>query len=147
MVFGRRAEVPEMALTAKVMRNNRVHARRASRPAWLKAIKHVIYVVKENRTYDQVLGDLPQGNGNPRYCIFGREVTPNLHALAERFVLMDNFYDCGEVSGDGWAWSWFDAGNPTKTTSTDYKKDCLPCHVPAQATDWVYTSGYPTLKK
>ena len=49
--------------------------------------------------------------------------------------------------GNGWAWSWFDAGNPTKTTSTDYKKDCLPCHVPAQATDWVYTSGYPTLKK
>jgi Cytochrome P460 len=49
--------------------------------------------------------------------------------------------------GGGWAWSWFDAGNPTKTTSTDYKKDCLPCHVPAQATDWVYTSGYPTLKK
>jgi Cytochrome P460 len=48
--------------------------------------------------------------------------------------------------GNGWAWSWFDAGNPTKTTSTGYKKDCLPCHVPAQATDWVYTSGYPTLK-
>jgi hypothetical protein len=48
--------------------------------------------------------------------------------------------------GDGWAWSWFDAGDPTKTTSTAYKKDCLPCHVPAQATDWVYTSGYPTLK-
>jgi Cytochrome P460 len=49
--------------------------------------------------------------------------------------------------GDGWAWSWFGAGNRTKTTSTDYKKDCLPCHVPAQATDWVYTSGYPTLRR
>src|SRR5262245_20979705 len=48
--------------------------------------------------------------------------------------------------GDGWGWSWFDAGNPTKTTSTSYKKDCLSCHVPAQATDWVYTSGYPPLK-
>jgi hypothetical protein len=48
--------------------------------------------------------------------------------------------------GDGWAWSWFDAGDSTKTTSTAYKKDCLPCHVPAQATDWVCTSGYPTLK-
>jgi len=48
--------------------------------------------------------------------------------------------------GDGWGWSWFDAGNPVKTTSTNYKKDCLPCHVPARATDWVYTSGYPTLK-
>lgn len=68
-------------------------------------IKHVIYIVKENRTYDQVLGDLPQGNGDPSRCLFGRQVTPNLHALAERFVLLDNFYDCGEVSGDGWNWS------------------------------------------
>ena len=68
-------------------------------------IKHVIYIVKENRTYDQVLGDLPQGNGDPNRCLFGRQVTPNQHALAERFVLLDNFYDCGEVSGDGWAWS------------------------------------------
>jgi hypothetical protein len=48
--------------------------------------------------------------------------------------------------GDGWGWSWFDAGSPTKTTSTTYKKDCLACHVPAQATDWVYTSGYPALR-
>jgi YVTN family beta-propeller protein len=68
-------------------------------------IKHVIYIVKENRTYDQVLGDLPQGNGDPSRCLFGRQVTPNLHAIAERFVLLDNFYDCGEVSGDGWNWS------------------------------------------
>lgn len=68
-------------------------------------IKHVIYIVKENRTYDQVLGDLPQGNGDPARCIFGRQVTPNLHAIVERFVLLDNFYDCGEVSGDGWNWS------------------------------------------
>jgi len=48
--------------------------------------------------------------------------------------------------GDGWGWSWFDAGNPMKTTSTSYKKDCLSCHVPAQATDWIYTAGYPALK-
>ena len=48
--------------------------------------------------------------------------------------------------GDGWGWSWFDAGNPTNTTSTNYRTDCLSCHVPAQAADWVYTSGYPTLK-
>jgi len=68
-------------------------------------ITHVIYVIKENRTYDQVLGDLPQGNGDSKYCIFDREITPNQHALAERFVLLDNFYDCGEVSGDGWTWS------------------------------------------
>jgi len=68
-------------------------------------IQHVIYIVKENRTYDQVLGDLPQGNGDPQRCLFGRAVTPNEHALAERFVLLDNFYDSGEVSGDGWTWS------------------------------------------
>ncbi len=68
-------------------------------------IKHVFYIVKENRTYDQVLGDLPQGNGDPSLVLFGKSVTPNLHALASRFVLLDNFYDCGEASGDGWPWS------------------------------------------
>jgi hypothetical protein len=48
--------------------------------------------------------------------------------------------------GEGWGWSWFDAGNPTKTTSTDYKTDCRACHVPAQATEWVYINGYPSLR-
>jgi len=48
--------------------------------------------------------------------------------------------------GDGWGWSWFDAANPSKTTSTDYKTNCLACHVPAQASDWIYVSGYPSLK-
>ena len=57
-----------------------------------------------------------------------------------------NSHPGNSLWGDGWGWSWFDAGNPTKTTSTAYKKDCLPCHLPAQATDWIYTSGYPTLK-
>jgi YVTN family beta-propeller protein len=68
-------------------------------------IRHVIYVIKENRTYDQVLGDISQGNGDPSLVLFGRDVTPNQHALAERFVLLDNFYAVGEVSGDGWPWS------------------------------------------
>ena len=68
-------------------------------------IKHVFYIIKENRTYDQVLGDLPQGNGDPSLVLFGKNVTPNLHALASRFVLLDNFYDCAEASGDGWPWS------------------------------------------
>ena len=53
-------------------------------------IQHVIYIIKENRTYDEVLGDLPQGNGDPSLVLFGRDVTPNQHALAERFVLFDN---------------------------------------------------------
>ncbi len=68
-------------------------------------IKHVVYIIKENRTYDQVLGDDPRGNGDPSLTLFGKNITPNLHALADRFVLLDNCYACGEVSGDGWVWS------------------------------------------
>lgn len=68
-------------------------------------IKHVVYIIKENRTYDQVLGDLPQGNGAPDLCLFPRDVTPNHHALAEQFVLFDNFYVDAEVSADGHEWS------------------------------------------
>jgi hypothetical protein len=49
--------------------------------------------------------------------------------------------------GEGWGWSWFDAGKPIKTTSTDYKKDCLGCHVPARDTDWIYVQGYPALRR
>jgi hypothetical protein len=68
-------------------------------------IKHVLYIIKENRTYDQVLGDLPKGNGDPRITLFGRDVTPNQHSLAEEFVLFDNLYCDGEVSVDGHSWS------------------------------------------
>jgi hypothetical protein len=49
--------------------------------------------------------------------------------------------------GDGWGWSWFDAANPSRTTSTDYKTDCLSCHVPARTSDWVYVDGYPPLTR
>jgi hypothetical protein len=65
----------------------------------------VIYIVKENRTYDQILGDMPEGNGDARLCLFGETVTPNLHALARDFVLLDNFYVDGEVSADGHEWT------------------------------------------
>src|SRR5260221_9861347 len=68
-------------------------------------IQHVIYIVKENRTYDQILGDLGKGNGDPSIVVYPRPITPNLHALADKFVDLDNFYDSGEVSGDGWNWS------------------------------------------
>ena len=68
-------------------------------------IKYCIYIIKENRTYDQVLGDLPQGNGDPTLCIFPRKVTPNHHALAEQFVVLDNFYVESEVSADGHEWT------------------------------------------
>jgi DNA-binding beta-propeller fold protein YncE len=68
-------------------------------------IRHVIYVLKENRTYDQILGDLKIGNGDPSLTMYGAEVTPNEHALALQFGVLDNFYDSGEVSGDGHLWS------------------------------------------
>ncbi len=68
-------------------------------------IQHVIYIVKENRTYDQILGDLGKGNGSPKLAEFPRTTTPNLHAMAGNFVTLDNFYDTGDVSGNGWPWS------------------------------------------
>ena len=68
-------------------------------------IKYVIYVIKENRTYDQVFGNLPKGNGDPDLCIFGDEIAPNHRALAQQYVLFDNLYANGEVSVDGHHWS------------------------------------------
>ncbi|MBU6175905.1 MAG: beta-propeller fold lactonase family protein, partial [Planctomycetes bacterium] len=68
-------------------------------------IKHCFYIIKENRTYDQVFGDIPRGNGDPSLCIFPEKVTPNQHALVNEFVLLDNFYVEGEVSADGHEWS------------------------------------------
>ena len=97
-------------LTPRALANARIGAA-ASRADTLrmaelrKRIKHVIYIVKENRTYDQVLGDLPRGNGDPSITQFGRALTPNQHALAEQFVTLDDFRVSGEVSGDGWQWS------------------------------------------
>ena len=68
-------------------------------------IQHVFYVIRENRTYDQVLGDMPKGNGDPNLTLFGEEITPNAHAIAREFVLFDNFYVDAEVSNDGHAYS------------------------------------------
>jgi hypothetical protein len=85
-------------------------------------IKHVFYIIKENRTYDQVLGDLPQGNGDTSLVLFGRKYTPNQHALAEEFVLLDNFYVDAEVSADGHNWSLSAYANDytEKTWPTNY---------------------------
>jgi DNA-binding beta-propeller fold protein YncE len=78
----------------------------ATKLAFLRShIKHVIYIVKENRTYDQVLGDLEVGNGDPNLTEFPEATTPNEHKLAREFVTLDNFYDTSEVSYDGWSWS------------------------------------------
>jgi len=85
-------------------------------------IKYVFYIIKENRTYDQVLGDIPEGNGDTSLVLFGERITPNQHKLAKEFVLLDNFYVDGEVSSDGHNWST--SANATdfleKTWPTDY---------------------------
>ena len=83
-------------------------------------IDHVVYIVKENRTYDQILGDDKRGNGDPSVCLFPEAVTPNQHALANRFVLLDNFYVCGEVSEDGWTWSTQGIANPYVERNVPY---------------------------
>jgi YVTN family beta-propeller protein len=76
-------------------------------------IKYVFYIIKENRTYDQVLGDVPEGNGDTSIVLFGERITPNQHKLVKEFVLLDNFYADGEVSADGHNWS-------TAAHATDY---------------------------
>jgi DNA-binding beta-propeller fold protein YncE len=78
-------------------------------------IKHVIYVMKENRTYDQILGDLKVGDGDPSLTLYGEDITPNEHKLARQFGVLDNFYDSGEVSGDGHQWS-------TAAITSDYNE-------------------------
>ncbi len=85
-------------------------------------IKYVFYIIKENRTYDQVLGDMPNGNGDTSLVLFGRHITPNQHAIAEQFVLLDNFYVDAEVSADGHNWSLAAYGNDytEKTWPTSY---------------------------
>ena len=83
-------------------------------------IKHVIYIIKENRGYDQVLGDLPRGNGDPSLTIYGQEITPNQHALAERFILLDNFYNNAPVSGEGWVWCTQSVANAFTIKSIPY---------------------------
>ena len=68
-------------------------------------IEHVVYIIKENKTYDQVFGDMGRGNSEPKLCVFGREITPNHHALADQFVLLDNYYCNGVLSADGHQWA------------------------------------------
>src|SRR5262249_30986281 len=94
------------AYTQQVYRNNRV-AFSAAVPrnrSQGSLIRPVFYIIKENRTYDQVLGDLPQAEGDPRLVQFGRDVTPNHHALVERYMLLDNYYSPGDQSALGHQW-------------------------------------------
>jgi DNA-binding beta-propeller fold protein YncE len=91
-----------------------------ARMAQIRArVKHVVFIIKENRTYDQVLGDLEIGNGDPHLAILGRALSPNHHRLARQFVTLDNFYASGEVSATGWAWS-------TAARATDLMEKTAP---------------------
>ena len=92
---------PQIAKEAKGEDGNPIPRRSGEK----SPIKHVFYIIKENRTYDQVLGDMKEGNGDTSLCIFPERVTPNLHAIARQFVLLDNFYVDAEVSADGHNWS------------------------------------------
>ena len=94
-------------------------------------IKHVFYVIKENRTYDQILGDLPEGNGDSSLCLFGRDVTPNQHALAEEFALLDNYYEDAEVSADGHNWSM-------AAYATDFVEKTWPTLYGGRGGEYVY---------
>jgi DNA-binding beta-propeller fold protein YncE len=102
------AQLP--ALTAQVLTNNRFSTTESASDAAVMAavrhgIQHVIFIIKENRTYDQVLGDLQPGNGDPSLVQWGNTITPNLHNLAKKFVTLDNFMATSEVSNDGWPWT------------------------------------------
>jgi len=96
------------------------------------SIRHVIYVLKENRTYDQILGDLPVGDGDPLLTMYGADITPNEHKLALQFGVLDNFYDSGEVSGDGHLWS-------TASTTSDYNEKNWP--IAYRSKERTYDSG------
>src|SRR5207237_3534237 len=92
---------PDLSTTGKRPENSPVPLK----PGDPSPIKYCIYIIRENRTYDQVLGDMKEGNGDPNLCIFPEKVTPNAHKLSRQFVLLDNFYCDGEVSAEGHEWS------------------------------------------
>lgn len=99
-------------------------------------IEHVFYIIKENRTYDQVFGDIGKGNGDPALCLFGENVTPNHHALARQFVLLDNFYADAEVSADGHNWTM-------GAYATDYVEKTWPTSYGGRGGEYEYEGGYP----
>jgi len=107
------------AYSARVGRANGWDAEFSRSSTLYPPIRHVVYIIKENRTYDQLFGDLPQADGDTAIVFFGRAVTPNHHALAERFGIWDRFFCNAEVSGDGHNWS-------TAAYATDYDEKSVP---------------------
>jgi DNA-binding beta-propeller fold protein YncE len=126
------------ALTEQVARNDHFRAVGAKELAMMQFLRgkihHVVYIIKENRSYDQVLGDLERGNGDPALTLFPESISPNHHALARRFVALDNFFTSGEVSGDGWNWS-------TAARATDSVEKTVPVEYAGHGLDYSYEGG------
>jgi len=117
-----------------------------ARPGDPTPIRYVVYIIKENRTYDQVFGDLPRGNGDPSICLFPERVTPNLHAIARQFVLLDNFYANAEVSAGGHEWSMagYSSEFVEKSWPVYYGREDAGTHVPYPS-EGHYAAAVPAL--
>ncbi|MBS0195889.1 MAG: bifunctional YncE family protein/alkaline phosphatase family protein [Planctomycetes bacterium] len=99
------ARVPQILKAAERSSDAAAAVPVPAHPGQPSTIEHVVYIIKENRTYDQVFGAIGKGNGDPALCVYGREITANHHALAEQFVLLDNYYCNGVLSADGHSWA------------------------------------------
>lgn len=127
------------AWSAAVRANSPYRDEKLDMPNPLPPIQHVIYIVKENRTYDQVLGDMREGNGDASLVLFGEKVTPNEHKLAREFVLLDNFYVNSDVSADGHNWS-------TAAIAPDYVQKLWPNSYGKRRKLYDYEGQDPTAK-
>lgn len=158
LLYGSLASIPESDIapnlttwTANVLESNRMKAaqKQLAFAGGRNPIKHVIYVIKENRTYDQILGDLqqdgkPVANGDSSLTMYGESITPNQHKLALQFGVLDNFYDSGEVSGDGHVWSNAAIGSDylEKTWEQSYRGNQRTYDY-----EGVVADGFPLLQK
>ena len=141
------SELTRQVMASNLMQAAETHiefAQSAANPSGANPIHHVIYIIKENRTYDQIFGDLGIGDGDSSLTMYGQSVTPNLHRLALQFGVLDNFYDSGEVSGDGHVWS-------TAGITSDYtERDWQQSYRGAERTydfEGVVQNGYPIQEK
>ncbi len=118
MLVQENSRVPQMLQSQAAARAGQTPVPVPAHAGEPSVFQHVLYVIKENKTYDELFGDIPQGNSEPKLCVFGRQTTPNQHALAKQFVLLDNYYCNGVYSTDGHAWC-------TEANATDYWEKSL----------------------
>ncbi|HLY19716.1 MAG TPA: bifunctional YncE family protein/alkaline phosphatase family protein [Bryobacteraceae bacterium] len=125
------------AYTKTAVDNSAYRDEKLEAPNPFPPIQHIIYIVKENRSYDQVLGDIKEGNGDASLVLFGERITPNQHKLARQFVLLDNFYVNSDVSADGHCWS-------TAAIATDYIQKMWPNSYASRRNTYDYEEQEPT---